>query len=83
MLEVHEVGATAAQTVHVAQLDERRRAVSVAKELQGCIARAKRITYGLLPVGVLVLQVTGIYIYIGVDLPRSPLTFSTAKISLR
>lgn len=57
MLEVHEICSTSTQAVHVAQLDERRRCVAIAEELQCGIPRAKRITYGLLPVRILVLQV--------------------------
>lgn len=63
MLEVHEICSTSTQAVHVAQLDERRRGVAIAEELQCGIPRAKRITYGLLPVGILVLHVQETQLY--------------------
>jgi len=53
---VQKVGPTSTQTVHVAQLNQRRGRVAIAQELQGGVSGAKRITDGLLPVGVLVLQ---------------------------
>jgi len=56
VLKVQEVGAAPSQTVHIAQLNQRRGRVAIAQELQGGVSGTKRITYGFLPVGVLILK---------------------------